>query len=432
LSLLITNTACVATPLGNGPQKGQAQGKVAIFPKAVVRCQGDRIVFVGDAAEEKKLFPPADEVLDAEGGCLLPGFVDPHTHLPFAGYREDEFDRRLKGETYGQIAQSGGGIVKTVAATRAATEEELLRLTLSRLQRQLLWGTTTTEAKSGYGLDVANELKQLRVLRQAQGRQPVEIVPTAMPAHEVPPEWRHDPDGYVRLILEEIYPAIAKEGLAQGVDVFCEQGVFSPEQTRRLLAPAGQYGWRVHLHADELSPLGGAELAAELQAASASHLLHVSQEGIKALAKAGVVAVLLPGVSFFLRERYAPARELVAAGVPVALATDCNPGSSHTESLCAILPLACLNAGLSSEEALTAVTLNAAAALGLAQRLGSIEVGKQADLVVLEAPHFKHLVYHFGVNLVRHVVKKGQVVVRQGQLVGQHPPQALASCARPE
>jgi imidazolonepropionase len=237
-----------------------------------------------------------------------------------------------------------------------------------------------------------------------------------MPGHEVPPEWRHDPDGYVELVTREIHPAIAAARLAEGVDVFCEKGVFSPAQTRRLLADASRFGWRIHLHADELTPLGGAELAAELGASSASHLLHASETGIAALATAGVVAVVLPGVSFFLRERYAPARRLVEAGVPVALATDCNPGSSHTESMAMAMTLGCLGAGLSSDEALTAATLNAAAALGRAGRLGSIEVGKQADLVVLDAPSAEHLVYHFGVNLVRHVVKAGRIVVRDARL----------------
>ena len=414
-ALLVTGAAVIATPRGLSACGGAAQGRLQLTPGGVVRCEGSDIVFVGERGEHDRRFPPAAATLDAAGGTVVPGFVDPHTHLPFAGYREGEFDRRLAGETYAEIAATGGGIVATVAATRKASEDELLAVTLARLDRQLACGTTTTEAKSGYGLDRENELKQLRVLRAAAARHPVEIAPTAMPGHEVPPEWRHDPDGYVEHVVAEIYPAIADAGLAEAVDVFCEQGVFSPAQTRRLLADAPRHGWRIHLHADELSNLGGAELAAEVEALSASHLLHVSDIGIAALAAAGVVAVALPGVSFFLRDRWAPVRKLIDAGVPVALATDCNPGSSHTESLPAIMALGSLGAGLTSEESLVAVTLNAAAALGRADRIGSLEPGKQADLVVLDAPSPKHLVYHFGVNLVRHVVKAGRVVVRDGR-----------------
>jgi imidazolonepropionase len=413
-ALLVTGAGVIATPRGSRACGGPAQRLLHLVHNGVVRCEGSDIVFVGEKADHDRRFPAAAQLLDAAGGTVVPGFVDPHTHLPFAGYREDEFDRRLQGETYAEIAAGGGGIVATVAATRKASEDELVALTLARLDRQLECGTTTTEAKSGYGLDRDNELKQLRVLRAAGARHPVEIAPTAMPGHEVPPEWRHDPDGYVDYVIAEVYPAIAAAGLAEAVDVFCEQGVFSPAQTRRLLADAPRLGWRIHLHADELTNLGGAELAAEVGALSASHLLHVSDVGIAALAAARVVAVALPGVSFFLRDRWAPVRSLVDAGVSVALATDCNPGSSHTESMPAIMALACLGAGLTSEEALVAATLNAAAALGRADRIGSLEPGKQADLVVLDAPSPQHLVYHFGVNLVRHVVKAGRVVVRDG------------------
>jgi imidazolonepropionase len=414
----VSGATLVATPRGRAALAGDLQRAVELLPDAVVRCDGAKVAFVGDKQEHDRRFAGPDEVLDAAGGTVIPGFVDPHTHLPFAGTREDEFDRRLGGETYSQIAATGGGIVSSVQATRKAPFDELLGLTLKRLDRQLLNGTTTTEAKSGYGLELETELKQLRVLREAARRQPVEIVPTAMPAHEVPPEWRHDPDGYVELVVGQIHPAIAGQKLAEGVDVFCERGVFSPHQTRRLLADARRYGWRIHLHADELSDLGGAKLAADLGAASASHLLHVSEDGIKALARRGVIGVVLPGVSFFLRERYAPVRMLIHAGVPLALATDCNPGSSHTESMSTVIALACLGAGFTTEEALVAATLNAAAALGRADRIGSLEAGKQADLVVLDAPSPKHLAYHFGVNLVRHVIKAGKVVVRDGAL---HP-----------
>jgi imidazolonepropionase len=416
MSLLVAGAAAVATPRGTTALAGPQQSLIAVLPGAVIRCEGPKIVFVGDRREHDRRFRRPEEILDAAGGTVIPGLVDAHTHLPFAGFREDEFDRRQAGESYAQIADAGGGIVSTVAATRAAAFDDLLALTLGRLDRQLLCGTTTTEAKSGYGLELEAELKQLRVLREAGRNHPVEIAPTAMPAHEVPPEWRHDPDGYVELIVAKIHPAIAAQKLAEGVDVFCERGVFSPHQTRRLLADVRRYGWRVHLHADELSDLGGAKLAAELGAASASHLLHVSDDGMAALARGGVVAVLLPGVSLFLHEPYAPARKLVEAGVPVALATDCNPGSSHTESMPTIMALACLGAGLTSEEALTAATINGAVALGRAARIGTLEAGKQADLVVLDAPSAKHLVYHFGVNLVRYVVKAGKVVVRDGSL----------------
>ncbi|HVN32767.1 MAG TPA: imidazolonepropionase [Thermoanaerobaculaceae bacterium] len=416
MSLLVSGATLVATPRGKAALAGNLQGALELLPGTVVRCDDGKVAFVGDKQEHDRRFGSPEEVLDAAGGTVIPGFVDPHTHLPFAGTREDEFDRRLSGETYSQIAASGGGIVSTVEAVRRASFDELLGLTLKRLDRQLLNGTTTTEAKSGYGLELESELKQLRVLREAARRHPIEIVPTAMPAHEVPPEWRHDPDGYVELVVGQIHPAIAAQKLAEAVDVFCERGVFSPHQTRRLLANARRYGWRIHLHADELSDLGGAKLAAELGAASASHLLHVNEEGVRALAKRGVVAVVLPGVSFFLRERYAPVDLLIHAEVPVALATDCNPGSSHTESMPTIVALACLGAGLTTEQALVAATLNAAAALGRADRIGSLEAGKQADLVVLDAPSPKHLAYHFGVNLVRHVVKAGRVVVRDGAL----------------
>jgi imidazolonepropionase len=261
-SLLLANAAVVVTPRGTQPLAGPRQGELEVIPGGVVRCEDSRISFVGSRAEHDRTFPVPDSVLDAGNGTVIPGFVDPHTHLPFAGYREGEFDRRLAGETYAQIAATGGGIVSTVAATRRATEQELVDLTLSRLDRQLLHGTTTTEAKSGYGLDLASEVKQLRALRAAGAAHPVDVVATAMPGHEVPPEWRHDPDGYVALIRDEIHPAIAAAGLAEAVDVFCERGVFTPEQTRLLVGNATQYGWRIHLHADELCNLGGAELAA--------------------------------------------------------------------------------------------------------------------------------------------------------------------------
>ncbi len=416
-SLLVGGAARVVTPLGRAALRRAAMGSLAVLEGAVVRCEDGRIAFVGDRAEHDRRFPPADEVLDAGGGCVIPGFVDPHTHPVWAGSREGEFNRRLRGETYMEIARSGGGINATVRATRAAPLEELVEGALARLDTFLLHGTTTVEAKSGYGLDLDTEVRMLEAIREAHRRHPVDLVPTCLAAHEVPPEHRDDPERWVRLLIEEVHPEIARRGLAEAVDVFCEEGVFDLDQTRRLLADAPRYGWRIHLHADELTPLGGAELAAELGALSADHLVHVSERGIEALAASETVAVLLPGTSFFLRSAYAPARRMIEAGCAVALATDCNPGSSPTESMPAILALATLAMGMTVEEALTAATLNAAAAIGRAAELGSIEEGKRADLVVLAEPTHLHLVYHWGVNPVRHVVKGGRVVVRDGRRV---------------
>jgi imidazolonepropionase len=417
MSLLVRGAAQVATPTGHGARRRAELGRLELHPGAVVRCEDGRIAFVGDAGEHDRRFTEPEEVLDAAGGCVLPGFVDPHTHPVWAGSREAEFNRRLRGESYMDIARSGGGINATVRATRSTGHDELLASTLARLDTFLEHGTTTIEAKSGYGLDLPTERRLLEVIRDAGRRHPIDLHPTCLAAHEVPPEHRDDPERFIQLLIDEIHPAIAASGLAEAVDVFCERGVFDLDQTRRLLADAPRYGWRIHLHADELSQLGGAELAVSLGALSADHLIHVSEAGIRALAGSDTVAVLLPGTSFFLRSSDAPARAMVEAGCAVALATDCNPGSSPTESMPAILALACLRLGLSVEEALTAATLNAAAAIGRSGELGSLEVGKRADLIVLGAPSYHHLVYHYGVNQVRHVVKAGRVVVREGRVL---------------
>jgi len=416
MSLLVRGAQQVATPIGSEARRGADLSALEVLGSAVVRCEGGRITYVGGEAEHESVFAAADEVLETDGGCILPGFVDPHTHPVWAGSREEEFDRRLRGESYMDIARSGGGINSTVHATRAASEDSLLGDTLARLDRFLTHGTTTIEAKSGYGLDLETEVRMLEVIRRADREHPVDLHPTCLAAHEVPPEHRDNPEVWVRRLIDEIQPEIARRGLAEAVDVFCEEGVFDLDQTHRLLADADSLGWRIHLHADELTPLGGAELAVELAALTADHLMCVTPEGIAALAQSDTVAVLLPGTSFFLRSPWAPARSLVDAGCAVALATDCNPGSSPTESMPTILALACLGMGMGVAEAITAVTLNAAAAIGRAHEVGSIEVGKRADLVVLEAPNYHHIVYHYGVNPVRHVIKDGRIVVRDGRL----------------
>jgi len=417
MSLLVRGASQVATPLGSTARRGEELGGIKVVRNGVVRCEGPEVVFVGESSDHDRRFPPAERILNADGGCIIPAFVDPHTHPVWAGSREEEFNRRLAGESYMDIARSGGGINATVRATRAATFDELLQGAMTRLDTFMEYGTTTIEAKSGYGLDLATEVRMLEVIGAADRNHPVDLHPTCLAAHEVPLEHRHEPDRWVTELVEEIHPSIARRGLAGAVDVFCEDGVFSVDQTRRILADADALGWRIHLHADELTPLGGAELAVEFNALSADHLMCITDGGIAALAASETIGVLLPGTSFFLRSGYAPARRMVEAGCAVALATDCNPGSSPTESMPMILALATLQMGLTIEEALTGATLNAAAAIDRAAEIGSLEVGKRADIAVLNGPSYHHLVYHYGVNPIRHVVKNGEIVVLDGHRV---------------
>ncbi len=411
--LLITGLAEVASARGSRPLAGPRQGDVCRQTGVEVVCRDGRIAFVGTPEERRRHLGSAGSVtrLDGRGGTLVPGFVDAHTHLPWAGSRENEFALRLAGKTYLEIAASGGGILSTVRATRAAGEEHLAGNTSLRLDRMLSHGTTTAEVKSGYGLSLADEIKQLRAIRRAAGGHAIDVVATLLAAHEFPPEYRDDRDGWVDVVTDEIIPACAQAKLASFCDVFCERGVFDVEQSRRVLCSGAEHGLRPRLHADEFVDSGGATLAAEVDAVSADHLVAVTEGGMAAMAAAGVSAVLLPGVSFFLmKEEYAPARSLISAGVPVVLATDCNPGSCHTESIPFIVQLAVFKMKLSIEECLVAVTLNAACCLGLGEETGTIEVGKQADLTLLEGPSLLHLGYHIGVNPVRAVVKAGRVV----------------------
>jgi imidazolonepropionase len=386
---------------------------VAEITRGAVAAREGKLVFIGaerDLDDAVALLPEA-RIVDAGGGTVLPGFCDAHTHLPFAGTREDEFGMRAAGATYEEIHAAGGGILSTVKATRAASEEQLLTLALPRLRRMLQHGTTSIEAKSGYGLSEEGEIKQLRVLRQLADVQPVEITPTLLAAHTLPPEYKDHRAGYVELVVDRIIPRVAREELAVACDAFLEQGAFDAGESRRVLEAGRAHGLRPRLHADQLSSCGGAELAAELQALSADHLEGASAEGLRAMAEAGTVAVLLPGATFFLRkDRYADPATLRQAGVPFALATDFNPGSCYTESMPMILTLAMLKLSMSIEECIIAATVNGAAALGRGAEVGSLEVGKQADLILLDLPGYRHLGYHFGVNPVRAVVKQGRVV----------------------
>jgi imidazolonepropionase len=412
-ALLIRNLSQIATPLGNGPVRGGAMRKLAVIDDdGVIVVRDGRFAFIGresDIADELRA-NIADDV-DARGATAVPGFIDSHTHLPFAGYRETEFNRRLSGETYEQIAASGGGIASSVHSTRRASQEELVANILARARTMARYGTTTAEAKSGYGLSVEGELKQLRAIREANAHSPVRLLPTCLAAHDFPPEGRSSAAArrsYVSMIIGEILPAVADENLAVFCDAFVERGVFTSEEGEAVLRAGAALGLIPRLHADELSDTDGASLAASLGCASADHLMQVSDDGIAALAASNTVANLLPATSFFLMsDRYAPARRLIDASAIVALSTDCNPGTSMTESMPTVMQLATLQMKMTVEESLTAATLNGACSLRLAHETGSIEVGKRADLVLLDAPNYLHLVYHFGVNLVTRAMRDG-------------------------
>jgi imidazolonepropionase len=411
MTLVIRNAAQLlgsARP-GGLVAAGTALRDLPIIPDGTLVSRDGRIAWVGPTAELPPL-PPDAEIIDATGRVVLPGFVDSHTHLIFAGSREDELEQRLRGLTYQQIAERGGGINATVRRVRAASKEELKALARPRLRRLLRHGVTTVEVKSGYGLTTADEVKCLEAVAELNAEGPLELVPTFLGAHAVPPEYRGDRDGYLRLLRDDMLPEIARARLAEFCDVFCEMGVFAVEESRRILARARDLGFRLKLHADELTPLGGAELAVQLGAVSADHLLCVTDAGIEALAESGTVATLLPGTAFFLGMPYAPARRLIERGAAVALASDCNPGTCPTENLPLVGAMACTQMKMLPAEVVNALTRNAAAALGRSDRIGSLEPGRQADLVICDVPDYRHLFYHFGINHVRTVIKRGRVV----------------------
>jgi imidazolonepropionase len=368
------------------------------------------IDWVGPAAEMPAVAEQGTTWIDARGKVVLPGFVDSHTHLLFAGSRADEFEQRLHGLSYQEIAARGGGILSTVRRVRQATKDELKALARPRLWQMLQFGITTIEIKSGYGLTPADEIKCLQAIAELNAEGPWELVPTFLGAHAVPPEYRDNREGYLRSLCDDMLPEIARQRLAEFCDVFCETGVFSVEESRRILHRARDLGLRLKIHADELSPLGGAELAAEVGAVSADHLLCVTDRGLDALAASGTVATLLPGTAFFLGVHYAPARKLIERGVAVALASDCNPGTCPTENLPLVGAIACTRMGMLPGEVVTALTLHGAAALGRSERLGSLTPGKQADVILCAVPDYRELFYHFGINHVECVLKRGRVV----------------------
>jgi imidazolonepropionase len=400
------------------PRMGASLRDVGLIADGAVAAADGVIVAVGPSStvlDEVELSPEGVRI-DAGGRIVLPGFVDAHTHLIHAGTRADEFEQRLGGSTYLEIAARGGGILSTMRATRAASEDELVALGRARLDRMLRLGTTTIEAKSGYGLRTEDEVKCLRAMHRLGAAHEVDIVTTFLGAHVVPPEFAGDPDGYVTRVIEEMLPAVVEEDLAEFCDVFCDAGAFTPEQARAVLEAGAELGLSPKIHADELSDVGGARLAAEVGAVSADHLEYASDEGLQAMADAGTIAVLLPCTALFLGLPYARARRMVELGVPVALATDFNPGTSPTYAMPMAIALGCLGMRLLPSEAITAATINAAHAVGMAEEIGSLEPGKAADLVILEAQDFRELVTAFGTNPVGVVVKRGRVAWQAGPL----------------
>jgi imidazolonepropionase len=419
--LIVAGCRELVTCAGPWPRRGPGLRQIGAVENGWVASSEGVIVYAGTEEGFRAEVTPEPEavMIDAGGQTVLPGFVDAHTHLPFAGDRAKEFGLRIQGWTYQQLAERGMGIQTTVQATRAASLDDLLALSLKRLDRMLLTGTTTIEAKSGYGLNLEDELKQLEVLRDLGALHPVDIVPTFMGAHDVPPEYRERRGEYVGLLVETLIPTVRERGLAEFFDIFCEPSAFTLAETRTLVEAAKAAGFKVKVHADEFAALGGAELAAEAGAVSAEHLIAVSDEGIARLAASDTAAILLPGVSFFLMmDKRAPARRLIDAGAAVALASDFNPGSSHISSMAFILQLGVFTLGLTVEEAICACTGNAAYAIRRHDSIGSLEAGKKMDLLICDVPDHVSLAYDAARNPVRTVIKNGRVVVEDGRRAG--------------
>ncbi|MBI4850843.1 MAG: imidazolonepropionase [Acidobacteria bacterium] len=412
-NLVITNIGQLITlaslPL---PRSGDDLSELSIIENAALVCRSGIIDWVGKLDD----LPSMDnyKAIDAKNSVVTPGLVDAHTHPVFAGTREQEYELKILGKTYQEIAALGGGIRSTVRRTRATSEEDLLKESRNHIDLLASHGTTTIEAKSGYGLSLVDEIKSLQVIKKLNQENKLELIPTFLGAHEIPDEYRNSRDEYINLLIEEMIPAVAKENLAKYCDIFCESHVFSIDESRRILTTAKNYGLNLRLHADQLKLSGGARLAAELKATTADHLEHIDMEGIMALKEANVMPVLLPGSVFHLGlKQYPPARTMIQAGLPIVLATDFNPGSSPTPSLPMVMSLACTQMRMTPAEALTACTINAAYSLGLSEKIGSIEIGKQADLVIFNCPDYRQIPYFFGTNLVNTVIKQGMITFQK-------------------
>lgn len=397
-----------------GPRTKEGMSDLGVIEDGSLWIEEGIIQAVGTTEELEKRYSERlheAEIVNAMNHLVTPGLVDPHTHVVYGGSREREFEMRLQGATYMDIMNAGGGIHATTRMTREATEDELIEQTTRRLDSFLAHGVTTVEGKSGYGMNLETELKQLRVMKRLQEQHMIDIVPTFMGAHAVPPEYKGREDEFVDYLIHNMLPVVAEEKLAEFNDVFCEKGVYTPEQSERILEAGKQFGLIPKIHADEIEPYGGAELAAKVGAISAEHLLKASEEGIKAMAKSGIIACLLPATALYLREEAALGRKMIDEGVAVAISTDCNPGSSPTTSMPLVMNLACISMRLTPAEALTAATYNAACAINRQEQVGSLEVGKQADIVLWKTKSYQELQYLFGVNHVKSVWKKGVKVV---------------------
>ncbi len=407
--LAIYNASQLLTVASKGPKVAPDMSDLGLIEDGALAIKEGRIALVGKGSEVRAQ-AEAKEALDASGKVVMPGFVDPHTHLVFAGSRVDEFEMRLRGATYLEIMAAGGGIMSTVRATRAASMEELLAQSRQRLDRMLACGTTTAEVKTGYGLNTAQELKMLEAIKGLDETHPIDLAATFLGAHAIPQEYKGRSEEYMDMVVREMLPQAAQEG-PRFCDVFCDKGAFTLAQSRRVLEAAKAWGMDLKIHADEFKTLGGAALAAELGATSADHLICTPEEELRLLAEAGTVAVLLPGTPFGLgEERYAPARRMVELGLPVALGTDLNPGTCWCESMQFVMALAARKMGMTAAEAIVASTLNAAYALGKGAEVGSLEVGKKADILILETSDYRDLAYRFGGNLVARVFKRGRSV----------------------
>nr|WP_263327468.1 imidazolonepropionase [Neobacillus sp. Marseille-Q6967] len=420
--IFIRNAAQLVTLQGSSdaPLVKEKMSELGIIENGSVWIEDGVICAVGKDAELLSKYAgrlDEAEVVDATAKLVTPGLVDPHTHLVFAGSRENEFNMRLQGAAYMEIMNAGGGIHATTRRTQAASHEELFQEGFERLNQFLRHGVTTVEAKSGYGMEWETELKQLEVAKLLNEKHVIDVVSTFMGAHAIPKEYKETPEEFVRLVIEEMIPKVAEMGLAEFNDVFCEHGVFTPEQSRKILEAGRRYGLTPKIHADEIEPYEGAELAAEVGAISADHLLRASEKGMKMMAEKGVVGVLLPGTAYFLMADSANARKMIDLGVPVALSTDCNPGSSPTVSLPFIMNLGCLKMGMTPSEVITAATINAAHAINRGSEIGSLEVGKKGDVTIFNVGNYMKLQYSYGVNHTDTVIKSGKVVVRGGHLI---------------